>query len=175
MESPIITFGTPDLLHVDKPILEKGPWACADQEGIPTTHSVIDLIIMRNRGRTPAFPGQLRVGWRVVPSLPPEPVYDRAIPCERGSIIREDNIKDDVPFQMGIRLNVTLTDEQIASSRDETAYFWFYCSLHYRNFLDDKYEARACWRWGRPDTVGIYYWASDGSPPPAYEGHKRAS
>jgi hypothetical protein len=169
MELPVIRFATPDLEHLDGPIPEQGPYATGDQHGIPTKYSVVSIVTMHNHGRTAAFPTSFSVGWRVVRDLPEIPVYHRIFPCERGSIIREDSVKEESFFQMDIRLTIELTDHQIPAIEAQAAHLWLYVLLQYNDFMGNPHEAGACWRWGRPDTVGIYYFASDGKPPHAYE------
>lgn len=174
VESPIIQFDRPDLYYLAVPFPETGPIGGPVQAGTPSRYSGVGWIVMRNGGRTAAYPSSLHVGWTVTDDLPEIPIYKNIHEFQRGSIIREDNVKSDPYFQLQIRLTITLTDEQIAALAKETASLWLYCRLHYTNFLDEHYDAKACWVWAK-GREGAYYWSGDGYPPAAYEGQRRIS
>jgi hypothetical protein len=173
VESPIIRFDAPDLYKLAGPFPETGPLGGPDQTGVPSRYSGVGWVIMRNGGRTAAFPSRFDIGWNVSATLHENPSYDHVYLFQRGTIIREDHVKSDPYCRFEIRLTIELSDEQIATIAKQTAHLWLYCRLHYTNFLEDRYEARACWAWTKPRGDGKYYWSGDGYPPSAYEGQRR--
>jgi hypothetical protein len=153
-----------DLLSIEADTNLEGPYACLVNDDLPTQHSAISEIPFHNFGRTLAFIVKLDMGFAVADTLPAVPVYDRTFARPPGVIMAVGVTTDfEIPYA------IHLTDEQFARIGDGTANLWIYCSLHYRDFLDNPHQVGFCWRWGQePPGEGIFGFITDRSSPPEY-------
>lgn len=153
-----------ELADIDEGTDLNGPYASVLLEGLPRQHSVVSDIEIKNFGRTHAFPIHVDLGFSVG-ELPKEPAYIQTSRRPGGAVIEPNE-----PTRMEVHFGIHLTPEQVLAVQAEETILWLYFSVAYRDFMNTRHDARFCYYWGRPDGVGIYYFA-EGAPPEAYTRH----
>jgi hypothetical protein len=96
-----------------------------------------------NRGRTKAFPIEVRWGWSVGDKLPRRPVYKFNKAFDLDVILKAEDGR--------VGLFITTFDMEIAlgdTERIETKQtkLWLYCCLVYEDFMRTRREIGFCWR-----------------------------
>ena len=164
VELPVIRADGPELLDLDKPMPESGPYAGAHVELIPGKYSAVPDIEFRNEGRTQAFLLRVRIGWEVNERLPRVPEFRMAKEFGPGeSIFSQSTIRIDCPYH-----TIQMDQDQINSLIEKRRRFWFFVSIEYEDFIGVKHDARFCWRWGCPDGVGVHFFFNDADVPRSY-------
>jgi hypothetical protein len=163
VELPVLRPDSPELQGIDADATLDGPYGSWDIQGPPEHHTAVSRIIMRNYGRTPAFPEYLEVGFTVAETLPDKPYY-----AQRGSAGLEAVIRPNDHVSLEIHFPIRLSDKQIAATKADEGALWFYCALGYSDFLNVTREARFCWRWQKDIWGAFYYFSSDCDPPAEY-------
>jgi hypothetical protein len=164
LELPIVRAVGPELFDLNEPIADEGPYVAGNEDGpAPGPYNVISTITFRNDGRTPAFPMRVGIAHTLSKTLPAVPVYSLIMDVPTDQIIPNNTSLDiDVQYQMAF------SQAASAAIAAETTHLWLYCYLTYADFLDDTHEIRFCWRWGRPDKTGIFYFTNECDAPAAY-------
>ena len=102
----------------------------------------------------------------VTTRLPESPTYINSASFGHSKIIEPgDKITANTNY------GIELTEQEMENIRNGPSWFWFYGCLNYRDFMNEKREARFCWRLisQTVNRVPIFYaFASDGDPPEAY-------
>lgn len=165
IELPILRALAPDdLLDVANIPPEFGPFAGTVNDGIPGRFSVVDAVKFNNGGRTHAYPVKVALGWSIAPELPPEPAYRRTIESAPGAAF---------PPEVSTTLTtvpvcIEASEGEIAAMAAGEASLWFYGKLDYLDFLDRPHSHRFCWKWDRPDGVGMYWFTKARDAPATY-------
>ena len=163
IELPIVRALIQDIEHLDEPIVEGKGYATALSHGAPQQYSAVSDIHFMNYGRSLGFATHLELGWRVARTLPEVPKYNKTIILPHGSIIRPQEHL----FIVEVHTTLELTKREQQKSQTGESALWLFGSLHYRDFLDRKHEARFCWRRCRRED-DTHYFDSDGDPPTEY-------
>ncbi len=154
------------LLHLNAPIPTNETFAGRPHNDVPSKYSGIGSVCIVNHGRTQAFPIVFEYGWKVASVLPPIPMYTGTERFNHAVVIKQDH-----DYTIGLDCTIELSESEIAVIGKETDWLWFYGSIHYFDFLNEKREARFCWRWANRNPIGEYVgygFASDGQPPDSY-------
>jgi hypothetical protein len=137
IESPIIRiYGSPMFYKMEGDI----PY---EWKNYPKGPARIGNLHFINYGRTPAFPYRLDGGWAVKDKLPDMPDYIKSTLINPDFIIFPDKEKGDAVDE---KWAITFTREQEGALKDNSAWLWFYVCLHYWNFMNERQEARFCWK-----------------------------
>lgn len=152
-----------EMIGVDADADPNGPYGGVVIEGLPTQHTAISDIEVKNFGRTSAFPVSVALGYSAVERLPPKPIYQKTVLRPEGSVIEKGETG-----HMEVHFGIHLTDSEFEQIRSETVPLWFYFSISFRDFMGDTHEARFCFKWARPDGVGAYYFSGDRTAPAEY-------
>ena len=105
---------------------------------------VLNALRFSNLGRTKAFPIQIRCGWTVGERLPDEPIYTFTKQFRIGLIFDPDP-----KITPQLHVNEFVCEQPVGfhkSIRDDNQRLWFYCSLSYLDFMQNRHEAGFCWR-----------------------------
>jgi hypothetical protein len=164
IELPVLRVIPPNLLLTDELLDHDGPYFGQVNDGVPTRHSAVGNLEVRNDGRTPAVPVSISVGWTVTAKLPQSPTYRRTDFFGHASLVRPGET-----FTCQQAYGIELTDEEIKSIDTDKAWLWFFGMIEYRDFLEDSRLVRFCWRFANRnfDTV-CFFFESDGNPPAQY-------
>lgn len=164
IELPILRVTPPDLLTTNGLFEPNEPYAGSVNDKAPEKFSAVGLLLIKNHGRTPAFPTEIAVGWMVANSLPETPTYLRRNRLNHASVIKADEA-----YMADVYYAIELTNEEVSAAASDHARLWFYGCIYYTDFLHLKREARFCWRFANRNFDNVfYYFASDGEPPAAY-------
>jgi hypothetical protein len=170
IELPILRAIPSDLMTVDAPIPESGPYSGGGNDGVPTRYSAIGDIRVQNFGRTPAFPITLSAGWRAARALPIRPEYTKTVGVNHAVVYRPASEDPDTEYHVDFACTVELSELEIREIAAETSWLWFYGLFKFRDFMGVERESRFCWRWANRNSEGpaFFFFASDGNPPSAY-------
>jgi hypothetical protein len=118
MELPIVRATRPaDLLMLDKPVPVDKPYGGIVADHFPSQYSAVSAIYFRNDGRTPAFPLQMRVGYRALGKIASgSPAYYRTILFEGDAIMKPEPREDALYAEM--HYGIDLTVEEIAALKE---------------------------------------------------------
>lgn len=166
IEVPIIRTLPQDLVRTEKLVGDWESYGGGINNDSPTRYSVVHRITFANYGRTPAFPEMFSAGWLVAIKLPDIPTYNKSS-ILGNSIVIEPN----ETFQSDIHYSIELNDEELETTKEGRSWLWFYGCLFYRDFMNEKREARFCWRFTNQrakEMKPFYIFSSDGDPPKAY-------
>jgi len=161
IELPVIRALTADLLYVGERPKEESIYGGFVNNGPLTKFSAVIGISFKNHGRTPAFPENLSIGWRVADKLPETPNYISSTNISHASVIKPES-----EFITDSRHAIELTDEELAATKEGHAWLWFYGCLYYTDFMNTKREARFCWRFA--SQYSGFCFSSEGNPPAEY-------
>ncbi|WLB64659.1 hypothetical protein QIH96_05285 [Bradyrhizobium japonicum] len=118
----------------------------------------VDAVLLSNLGPTKAFPVEILHGWAIGNELPPEPNY-RFIDAFNANFILEPDPK--TTPRKRLTLAMPLEPGQWPEILKGN-YLWFYCSLHYDDFMGTRHSHGFCWRWAN---VGMgLAWRVDDTP-----------
>jgi hypothetical protein len=142
-------------------VAEKVGFGTAIENDRPFDYFWISELIFSNLGRTKAFPIEIQCGWTEGDSLPKVPRYTYSKQFQIG-VIFEPNAK---PSQL--YYNDMLFESDLGffnRVRDQEVKLWFYCSLAYLDFMQNRHDVGFCWR--RHEFFGGGKFIAD--PSPAY-------
>jgi len=164
IELPVLRVMLPDLATTAELIGTNEPYAGTVNDGPPEKYSAIGLFVIKNFGRTPAFPEEIGVGWSVASTLPEMPNYRHRSRLPHASVIKADE-----EFMADVHYGIELSDAEVEAAASGTAWLWVYGYVSYTDFLQSRREARFCWRFANRNFDNVFYhFASDGEPPKAY-------
>jgi hypothetical protein len=166
MELPIIRAIPGDLIFTDKLITGDETYGGSVTNGLPSKYSGFGSIGFTNYGRTPAFPERLSAGWMVASGLPDKPTYIKSSVLGRTEVIEPRKT-----FTADTHYGIELTDDELRTTKEGSAWLWFYGCLYYRDFMNIGREFRFCWRWANHSPKGhkpFFSFSSDGEPPEDY-------
>lgn len=103
----------------------------------------VDAVVLSNLGPTKAFPIEILHGWAIGDELPLEPNY-RFIDSFNTNFILEPDPK--TTPRKRLTLAMPLEPGQWPEILKGN-YLWFYCSLHYEDFMGAKHSHGFCWQW----------------------------
>lgn len=127
----------------------------------------VSSIVFANYGRTSAFPIEVKSGMIIGDELPPEPRYSSNDMFAMDASLDPTHSNQSSPITREKRLTncvVVLREGEHDKIHSDTTNVWLYCSLVYRDFMDERREVGLCWRltrygydreW-RPDTTPAY-------------------
>lgn len=136
-------------IGIQLPILRVEPGhngtGAAIVDGVQHEYLYVYTLNVRNLGRTEAIPVRLQVGFFVGENLPSEPTYAFNDSVEIDTIIKE-RPDEGVAF----RISDYTGDFPIGTLKlieAKATTLWFFCNIHYRDFMQEPHEAGFCWRW----------------------------
>jgi len=164
IELPILRIIPTDLVGTDRLIDDSSPYGGFVNDGPPTRYSAIGHIIVRNHGRTPAFPEEIAVGWMVANALPEIPTYKKRSRMNHGAVVEPNK-----EFLLDQHYGIELSNADVESAKSGNAWLWFFGIISYTDFLQSKRESRFCWRFANRNFDNVFYaFMSDGNPPASY-------
>jgi hypothetical protein len=129
---PIIRIKPDSLSHED------GRRDGQDYEEVTVHH-----VILLNLGATKAFPTEILYGWTVGDQLPKEPSYRTSETFLPNFILEPD---PQVTPKKRLTLGMPLEKGQWAKICGGNQ-LWFYCTLLYDDFMEEKHSHGFCWCW----------------------------
>ena len=172
IELPILKIVVEELISVSSPFTNGESFGGSSLCSVPTRYSGIGHFKYRNYGRTPAFPFEFGVGWKVADRLPETPVYSHITGLNHATVIRPaSEIPDEYTAIDDFDCCIETTESEIAAISSGTSCLWFYGYIRYRDFMNDERIAKFCWRWANRNPAGhkpYYFFQSDGNPPKIY-------
>ena len=164
IELPVLRVAPVDLISTDRRIESSGPYGGLVNDRAPTKFSAIGNFLIKNLGRTPAFPDEIAIGWAVATALSGAPNYLHRSRLNHASVIQPGD-----EYMADIHYGIELSDADVAAARSGTAWLWVYGCVYYVDFLENRREYRSCWRFANRNHDSVFYhFASDGEPPSAY-------
>jgi hypothetical protein len=119
----------------------------------------INALVISNRGRTPAFPIEVRLGYTIGDVLPEVPIYPLVSSFSVNFAIESESISKSLTS-----FEFDCPPDTYEKLRESSTKMCFYCNLIYMDFMQNRHEACFCWeRW---QTFGAGGFRSD--PTPAY-------
>lgn len=124
---------------------------------IPGKYTGIKEIVLKNHGRTLAFPISLESGAICAAELTEEPNFGWEMEARPNAILRMD--KD---FIVPVRFVYNFTEEEISKMKAGEFFFWYFLRIHYRDFLGNAHEQGFCWKFERGRDGETYAFRRDG-------------
>lgn len=154
MELPVLRAIPPDdLMSVEQPPPEVGPYGGIPHNMVPTRYSVFADLKFDNHGRTHAYPMKIHVGWCIAQELPEVPVFQRAIDSPRDSIVLAGK-----GAEVGTKIIcVEATPDQIVQFAAGQSFIWLFGKLEYSDFMGTAREIWFFWRWSKVEGEENFY------------------
>jgi hypothetical protein len=131
-----------------------------EQDGPRIDYCAVGMLDFSNLGRTQAFPLEVQLGWFVGDKLPDTPTYTFSKSFPIGRIFEPDpqRTPELTLYEHRFQVDSDLFDRLRARSVS----MWFFCSLAYLDFMQNRHDAGFCWqRW---ENFGGGVFAADATP-----------
>lgn len=178
LEVPYLRGFLDDLMNLNAPVPQVGAYGGVITHGAPQKYSTPGSIIIRNFGRTNAYPIRLGVGWSICKKLPAQPKYFLTKYAKTDAVIRPISEDSESCFSPDLRFTIECSedDQKLISTGD--MFLWVFAYLRYKDFTDAIREDRFCWRYvnrSTHDMQPFYFFDRDGNPPKAYTNKLKIS
>lgn len=149
---------------VDLPIIRISPHLMVF-EGPKNDEAAVHFVLVRNKGRSSAFPIQIDYGWYVGAALPSEPVYPFTEPADINEIFKPQTSSDAIADRVYLRERQSMGADSLERVLNKEWRVWFFCRLVYRDaVIRELREAGFCWEWAghlggrqlKPDPTPAY-------------------
>lgn len=139
------------------PIIRIQPTSLGHGEDPESENCYVHSVTVFNNGATKAFPKEIIYGWTVGEALPAKPSYRFSNRFPLNSIL-EPNGKNVMQNLTGLQLLKKGEWSKICGGN----YLWFYCTIFYEDFMEERRGHGFCWLWTGGMGMG---WRPDSSPP----------